>query len=189
VARMKVCKVCKADFAPMRSMQAVCGPQCAIKHSTLTNTQGKLKALRKADRKRKEALKTKRDWTKEAQQQFNAYIRARDYGKPCMSCGCYEQERFTGGHFDCGHYRSTGAAAHLRFHTLNTAGQCKRCNRELSGNVVAYRVGLVARIGAERVERLEHDNDPRTFSVDYLKRVKAIFSRRARHYKKLKGIE
>jgi len=170
-------------------MQVVCGRQCAIKYSSKASTQRKQKALKQADRKRRDALKTWRDWTKEAQKEFNAYIRARDYGRPCISCGAMQQERFTGGHFDCGHYRSTGAAAHLRFNTLNTAGQCKRCNRQLSGNAVAYRVGLIARIGAERVERLEHDNAPRTFEIDYLKRVKMLFSRRARYYKKRRGIE
>jgi len=186
--RAKVCKVCKADFNPMRSLQSVCGPRCAVKHSSLTNTNAREKSARKALRKRKEALKTRSDWIKEAQVAFNAYIRARDYGKPCISCGCFEQERFTGGHFDCGHYRSTGAAAHLRYHFLNAAGQCKRCNRDLSGNAVEYRMGLSRRIGMERVSRLERDNQPRSFDMEYLKRLKRILSRRARHYKKLRGL-
>jgi hypothetical protein len=188
LARLKVCKVCKADFNPMRSLQSVCGPRCAIQHSSLTNAQGREKARRKADRKRKEALKTKSEWMKEAQAAFNSYIRARDYGKPCISCGCYEQERFTGGHFDCGHYRSTGAAAHLRLNVFNAYGQCKRCNRELSGNVVEYRLRLIERIGPVLVERIENDNRLRTFDIGYLKRVKRIFARRARHYKRLRGI-
>lgn len=186
--KAKVCKVCNRDFNPMRSMQAVCGPRCAIEHSSLTNAKAREKSARKAIRKRKEALKTKADWMKEAQAAFNAYIRARDYGKPCISCGCYEQERFTGGHFDCGHYRSRGAAGHLRFNVFNAHGQCKRCNRELSGNVVEYRLLLTERYSPEMVQRIEHDNDPRTFDIDYLKRVKRIFSRRARHYKKLRGL-
>jgi isocitrate dehydrogenase kinase/phosphatase len=57
-----------------------------------------------------------------------------------------------------------------------------------SGNVVEYRIALVGKIGAERVSWLEYDNDCRTFDIEYLKRVKRIFSRRARHYKKLRGI-
>lgn len=186
--KAKVCKVCNRDFNPMRSMQAVCGPRCAIEHSSLTNAKAREKARRKEDRKRKEALKTKADWMKEAQAAFNAYIRARDYGKPCISCGCYEQERFTGGHFDCGHYRSRGAAGHLRFSAFNAHGQCKRCNRELSGNVVEYRLRLAKRYSPEMVQRIEHDNGARTFDIEYLKRVKRIFSRRARHYKKLRGL-
>jgi isocitrate dehydrogenase kinase/phosphatase len=57
-----------------------------------------------------------------------------------------------------------------------------------SGNVVEYRIRLVDKIGQERVEGLEQSNKVRTFDIDYLKRVKRIFSRRARHYKRLRGI-
>jgi hypothetical protein len=57
-----------------------------------------------------------------------------------------------------------------------------------SGNVVEYRIRLVGKIGPGRVESLEHSNEARTFSIDYLKRVKRIFARRARHYKKLRGL-
>lgn len=155
-----------------------------------TRQAAERKRLREARelKSRKRAIKTKSDWMKEAQAAFNSYIRARDYGKPCISCGCYEQDRFTGGHFDCGHYRSRGAAAHLRFNVFNAHGQCKRCNRELSGNVVEYRLRLAKRYSAEMVQRIEQDNGARTFDIEYLKRVKRIFSRRARHYKKLRGL-
>jgi hypothetical protein len=190
MARVKVCKVCNADFNPMRSMQAVCGPRCAIQHSTLTNAQGREKARRKADRKRKEALKTKSDWMKEAQVAFNSYIRARDYGKPCISSGrmMTDSDLLTGSRTDAGHYRSVGAASHLRFNLFNCHGQSVKDNRDLSGNAVEYRIRLIDRIGLERVEALEQSNEPRTFDVEYLKRVKRIFSRRARHYKKIRGL-
>jgi isocitrate dehydrogenase kinase/phosphatase len=57
-----------------------------------------------------------------------------------------------------------------------------------SGNVVEYRIRLVNQIGAARVEALEQSNEARTFDIDYLRRVKRIFSRRARHYKRLRGL-
>lgn len=57
-----------------------------------------------------------------------------------------------------------------------------------SGNVVEYRIRLAQKIGQDRVEALEHDNQTRTFDVDYIKRLKTIFARRARHYKKIRGL-
>jgi hypothetical protein len=184
MARLKVCKVCKTDFNPMRSMQAVCGPRCAIQHSTLTNGQAREKARRKADRKRKEAIKTRADWAKEAQAEFNSFIRARDSMLGCVSCGQSPNQ----GQRHASHYRSVAAASHLRFNTWNVHASCAQCNSMKSGNVVEYRIRLVDKIGQERVEGLEQSNKVRTFDIDYLKRVKRIFARRARHYKRLRGI-
>lgn len=139
-------------------------------------------------RERKEKLKTAGEYTKEAQSAVNAYIRVRDHGKPCVSCGSMPQNKL-GGTMDCGHYRSRGSASHLRFNLLNMASQCVKCNRFKSGNAVDYRIELIRRIGLDAVERIESDNTPRKFTIDYLKRIKVIFNKRARHYKKLKAIE
>lgn len=38
---------------------------------------------------RKKALLTRGDYIKKAQTAFNAFIRERDEGKPCPSCGTY----------------------------------------------------------------------------------------------------
>ena len=182
--KAKVCKVCKADFNPMRSLQAVCGPRCAIEHSSLTNTNAREKARRKDDRKRKDAIKSRADWAKEAQAEFNKFIRARDSQLGCVSCGQspYQGQRHAS------HYRSVAAASHLRFNLWNVHASCAQCNCMKSGNVVEYRIRLVSKIGAKRVEAIECSNEPRTFEIEYLKRVKRIFSRRARHYKKLRGL-
>lgn len=142
------------------------------------------KEIRRENKARSESLKTAGDYVKEAQAAFNAYIRARDKNKPCISCGCVPGDIVRGGNFDCGHYRSRGSAGHLRFHLLNAWGQCKKCNRYLSGNVVEYRKRLVGRIGAERVEQLEIDNNSRKFTIEYLKRVKKIFNYRKRLYER-----
>ncbi|STQ10931.1 NinG-like phage protein [Enterobacter cloacae] len=55
---------------------------------------------------------------------------------------------------------------------------------QLSGNAVEYRIRLIERIGQERVERLESDNDPRRFDIPYLQRIKSIFTRKARALEK-----
>lgn len=153
-------------------MQSVCSPVCAL---TLVRTQAELKERkesRKTDRLIKKLLKTKRDWIKDAQKVVNQYVRLRDVGKPCISCGAILSIGGVGGGFDAGHYRSRGSAAHLRFDSeRNIHGQCKRCNNHLAGNYSAYRVGLIARIGIEEVEALESDNTPRKYSIDDLKNI------------------
>ncbi|MBC8652937.1 recombination protein NinG, partial [Providencia vermicola] len=49
---------------------------------------------------------------------------------------------------------------------------------------IPYRINLINKIGEERVKRLEHDNSVRKFDIEYLKRMKSIFTRRARWYEK-----
>jgi len=83
-----------------------------------------------------------------AQKVFNAWIRKRDEGKPCISCGIQPTQQ-------AGHYFSAGHYSKLRFDERNVSGQCIRCNYYLSGNQIGYRQGLIKRIGLEAVEQLE----------------------------------
>lgn len=116
------------------------------------------KVERAETKRRKEAIKTIPDLIKEAQIAFNAFIRARDAHLPCICCGRPLGDGDVGGAFDCGHYRSTGSAPHLRFHERNAHAQRKQCNRWGAGRAVDYRIGLIARIGVDQVEALESDN-------------------------------
>ena len=145
------------------------------------------KAGRKRRKAKRESLKSKSQWDKEAQSAFNRYIRISDEGKPCVSCGnplIGKSNYLTGSAIDASHYRSRGAASHLKFNTFNVHSACTRCNRQLSGNAVEYRIRLIDRIGLERVERLESNNEPRRFDIPYLKRIKSIFTRKARSLEK-----
>lgn len=194
-AKPKACRICQTRFEPVRSTNTVCSPPCAIEYANRKAEKRERAIKRDAEqrqrrdlKRRKEALKTRADWIREAQRAFNSYIRARDYGKPCISCGSHMHMQRMGGTVDCGHYRSRGAAGHLRFNVYNAAAQCVKCNRHLSGNAVDYRISLISRIGQHRVERLEADNTQRRFDDDYLKRLKRIFNKRARLYRKLRGI-
>jgi len=119
-------------------------------------------------------VKTKSDIVKEAQSAFNSCIRARDRGKSCISCGKILLDGALGGGYDCGHYRSIGSAPHLRFYYWNAHGQCKKCNRYLSGNVVEYRKGLVQRIGIEKLKCLETNQILKSYTIDDLQRIKRI---------------
>ena len=56
----------------------------------------------------------------------------------------------------------------------------------MSGASTEYRRELINRIGKERVEALEADQTERRFDIEYLKRVKDIFTRRAKIYNKIR---
>lgn len=163
----KKCKVCGKEFKPMNSMQKVCCPKCALEHARDTSKQAKEKAEKKALRERKAKLKTRSDWLREAQAVFNKYIRLRDKGLPCISCGRYHQ-----GQWHAGHYRSVGACPELRFCEDNTHLQCSVCNNHKSGNLVEYRMNLIFKIGVEKVEWLERkDHPPKKYSIEDCKEI------------------
>ena len=182
------CRVCKNPYQGWSAAQQLnrfCGPVCASEWGRMKNDERRHKANKADTRKRREALKTKGDWTKEAQSALNSYIRERDHALPCMACGeFYGGNALTGGGYDAGHYRSRGSAPAMRFHLLNIWRVCTRCNRELSGNIVEMRKNMVLRLGEDRVQGIEHDNRSPRYSVDDLKRIKRIFSRRAKQFRK-----
>jgi len=167
----KPCKVCKNPFVKKRPFEVWCSPECGlelVKAKQAKEGKAKAKAERQADKAKRERLKTRSDYMKEAQREFNRYIRTRDADKPCICCG--QPLRLgsggsIGGEFDCGHYRSVGSAPHLRFHESNAHGQRKVCNRYGAGRAVDYRIGLVQRIGLDAVEALEADQTPRRYTI------------------------
>lgn len=85
---------------------------------------------------------------KKAQKVFNAWIRNRDKGKGCISCGAQVIE--------AGHYLNAGHYSALRFNEINVNGQCTQCNCFKHGNLIHYRQGLVKRIGEAKVIQLEN---------------------------------
>lgn len=192
--KTKVCPICDTEYLPRSSLQKVChNYKCAIAFNKKRDEEIAMREKRKQERlqrddlrERRERLKTASDWNKEAQAAVNRYIFWRDYGNPCISCGKPLNYGVRGGAVDASHYRSRGSARHLRFNVFNIHSGCVRCNRELSGNLIPYRINLIEKIGLWRVERLEHDNSIRKFDIAYLQRVKTIFTRRAKHYEKLR---
>jgi hypothetical protein len=149
---------CGREFVPQRPMQNVCGPVCAGRWAKAQDQARKAEA-KAADRSRRDAVMRLQDLMAEAQTVFNKWVRARDARQPCISCGAQppEEGRLHAGR-DAGHWRSVGAAGHLRFHEDNVHAQCVHCNQFGAGRAVEYRLGLIERIGLERVEALEQDN-------------------------------
>jgi hypothetical protein len=174
---MKRCKACKAEFNPVRPLQSVCSAVCGL---ALARQVAEKKAAKEAQEDRKktreklDAMRTKPQLVKVAQTAFNAFVRARDANKPCISCG--KPPSTESNQTDAGHFRSVGSAPHMRFVEDNVHGQCKHCNQYLAGNVLAYRKGLIERIGLERVEQIETDQTVRKYTKEGLQEI-------ARHYK------
>lgn len=185
------CKVCGCVFEKPenRPFQDFCSIECGVKLGMERRRKAAIRA--KAEAKRKERARTKAlrhkletipELTKKAQAAFNRYIRLRDRGKPCISCG-----KPLGGEpnsYDAGHYRSVGSSPHLRFDENNVHGQCKHCNCHLSGNVVAYRQGLIERIGLPETERIEADQSEKHYSKQDLRELAATYRKKARELEK-----
>ena len=78
---------------------------------------------------------------KRAEYYFNAYIRKRDEGKPCISCNQYRT-------LQCGHYYPAGQYPMLKFNEDNCNGECLQCNYFSGDHLIAYRKNLAVRIGS-----------------------------------------
>lgn len=188
VRRCKYSK-CRQPFTPrFRTTEATCSDEHAAlyaREAPQKRREREAVLLANAEKRaRRAALKTRKDWLREAQAVFNAMIRERDYFRPCISCGARIMTVENGGVWDAGHYRSVGAAPELRFEELNVHKQCKACNSGVirrNGRVLVahdaeryatihsqYRVNLVDRIGLQQVEWLEGHHEPLKPSSEWL---------------------
>ncbi|MCQ9120972.1 protein NinG [Rodentibacter pneumotropicus] len=163
----KKCKSCGKAFTPFNSLQKACTPKCALELARNNAQKAREKAEKQKLKERKTRLRSRSEWLKEAQSVFNKFIRLRDKDEPCISCGRYHQ-----GQWHAGHYRSVGACPELRFCELNVHKQCAPCNDHKSGNVIEYRINLVKKIGADKVEWLERqDHDPKKYTIEDCKEI------------------
>lgn len=170
---------CGRLFMPVRPMQSVCSPACAGR-----KVRADKKREREEIRQRKAAIKSLRELLAETQVAFNAYIRARDEGKPCICCGKPFEPAKHGGSMDAGHYLSRGSSPQHRFNEDNVFGQRKNCNRPGGTTRDAFRAGVIARIGLARVEALEADNHVPKWERQQLIDLKATYRRKLRELKK-----
>lgn len=168
----KKCKCCPEKFIPRNSLQTVCSPKCAIQLANQTSER-KQKRLEKEQRaawnKRKADVKPLSHWMNMTQRAFNDYIRARD-GNVCISCGST-----TAVSYHAGHYRTTAAASQLRFNEDNVHSQCAACNVHHSGAIGPYRINLITKIGLQRVQALESNNEPHRYTREELDGLRARY--------------
>lgn len=177
----KRCRICERTFTPISSMSKACSVHCALEWSrriAAKKAEQEARTERKKTREAKERLKTRGDHLRELQQAFNAWIRLRDAGQACISCG-----RHHGGKWNAGHYRSVGSCPELRFEPLNVHLQCEPCNTYLSGNLIAYRVNLIQKIGLEKVEWLEGKHEPIKLTLPEIEQMKAHYRAEVRRIK------
>jgi len=193
IMKSKTCRQCETEFVPSRPLQVVCtnmdcilaaGKAATVKKQASSEKRA-LQMQRAEIRARKAAMKTLAQWIAEAQTAFNAFIRARDRGLPCICCGA----PMTWGQsntIDAGHYRSRGAAGWLRFNEDNVHAQRKYCNRYRAGRADEMRIGMIAKIGLARVEALENNNTPVKMTITECKNVIALYKTKL---KSLRGRE
>lgn len=179
----KKCKQCKQYIPAGKGVKINTGFFCSIE-SAMIYARGKAskkklsdqKASDKAERaelrKRKESIKSKSEWLREAQAAFNRWVRLRDHNEPCISCQRHHQ-----GQYHAGHYLTVGANPELRFDELNVWKQCSACNNYLSGNLINYRINLLAKIGQEGIDYLEGPHQPKKYTIDDIKAIKAHYAK------------
>lgn len=177
--RKRKCPQCGEWFMPFNSMQKCCAnAKCALEQGRTDRIKSEKAELKQ----RKDKLKSRSELLREAQAAFNSYIRVRDKGRPCISCdkpddGSHQRH--------ASHFRSVGAAAHLRFHPLNVHSSCAQCNAIHSGNQLEYLRRLPDKIGQDMTDWLFNANFERRYSIEEAKRIKRVFRKKERLYKKL----
>lgn len=142
-----------------------------------------------SERKEKKATSTKRkadkakvkrigDLKADKQKAFNCFIRARDKGKPCISCGHPDdgsRQR------QAGHYQTVGGNGPLRYDEANCHAQCMPCNfYHGGGKHPGYRTELIRRIGQAEVDRLEGPQPPVKWTREELITGAAMYRAKAR---------
>jgi hypothetical protein len=78
---------------------------------------------------------------------FNAYIRARDKGKPCISCGKVKE-------LQAGHYFPIQGFDGLRYDEDNVSGECEYDNCFNEAHLIGYGINLKNRLGEEKYNAL-----------------------------------
>lgn len=180
--RPKTCRnpECRCSFVPARPLQVACSVSCALAVTKAKQARERL-ALEKLERReirvRKQKLKSRSDHAREAQAVINRYVRLRDAHLGCGSC---DRPASWDGQWHCSHFRSVGAAPHLRFNLWNMHKACSICNNHLSGNIAGYRPRLIEKIGQDKVDWLERNHSTARHDIPYLIRLKAVFTKKAK---------
>lgn len=160
----KKCAVCKEAYQPHQTLQRVCSTKCGLAFAV-----GKREKKERATTREMKRVLRQTDrayWIKKAQTVFNAWIRERDAGLPCISCGKHHS-----GQYHAGHYRTVASCSALRFCEMQVWKQCAPCNLYKSGDIINYRKNLIKKIGIENVEKIENYNESKRWSIQELKSI------------------
>lgn len=170
---LTACAACGGAFMRHSSLIRHCSPKCGIK---LLALKAKAERAERKDTKAKlDNLQPLSHWLKATEKVFNKFIRVRDAGQPCISCG-----RSSGCKVNAGHFLSVGSHPELRFDEANVHLQCEYCNGYKGGNAQAYRIKLIERIGQAEVDRLEGPNPAKKYTREQLAEMRAEYRQKAK---------
>ena len=173
---MRNCKQCKNEIPKVKDCpdfigkKGYCDIDCMASHGLAKAKDAQAKKERKEHKAAKERIKTRGDHAKDAQVEFNKFIRLRDGALPCISC-----DRHHSGQYHAGHYRTVGGNPELRYEEANCHKQCSVCNNHKSGNIVEYRINLRKRIGDNKLDWLEGPHDAKKYTIEQLKEIKLTY--------------
>jgi hypothetical protein len=168
-------------------MQCVCDNwQCAAIHANnlrIKREASEGKRVKKETKQKLDAMKSIPQLIAKAQTAFNAFIRFRDRNEACICCGLPYGTNTLGGDYDCGHFRTRGAAGHLRFNEDNAFGQRKYCNQYQGGNQLAMEAGMIRRIGLARVQAVKNNNEINKWTREELIAIEAKYKLKLKELK------
>ena len=139
---MKRCKHCKEPFQAIHWNQKYCLKEECKQYWFAEAWKTRRKQI-------KQDLETLPEALAKTQKIFNQFIRLRDEGQRCISCGKVPKKK------NAGHYFSAGGHSNVRFDEFNVHLQCEHCNTSLSGNLIPYRKNLKKKIGDDQFVYLE----------------------------------
>lgn len=193
----RICKApsCSDRFEPQyNSMQPTCGKiPCAIEYAESRRGQDDIRKARNREvrQAKREIRENSLSWWKTVNHSdasrnggnvpywLHRWItKVRDKDKPCIMCGATEPR---GGQWHACHFRSRGAANHLRFEPDNIHKGCAHCNTYTTGDTASkYRANLIERIGLDRVEALETNNETHHWTIDECRAIRDDYKQRCK---------
>lgn len=164
----------------MMTTQTACSPVCAM-------AQGKKKVVKDKKAEQVKERKERRDkiaavqplshYHKKAQAAFNAFVRERDKGLPCISCGKPDNGQHQR---HASHYKSVGACRELRYDESNAHASCSVCNNYLSGNIEGYTPRLIEKIGQQEYDRVNGPQEVKKWTRESLEELAAYYRKKTR---------
>lgn len=161
-------------------MAQVCSATCALEYAQ-KNRKKKEELAEKAEKrerkKRLDELKPVKFYLDKAQVWFNKFIRMRDAGLACISCGKPDNGQHQR---HASHFRSRGACSSLRFDENNVHASCSVCNNHLSGNIAGYTDGLIDKIGHEEYKRIVNSPKSKKWTKEEAKEIEEKYKKKCK---------
>ena len=178
--KLPKCKICKNEFVKTRPLQPTCTRyECMVdyanQHLSKSVKEKKKQARAELIDYNKNDIKLR---SKLAKQAVQKYVRLRDANEPCISC-----RKPTAKQWDGGHYMNSQYFSAVRFNTLNIHKQCSHCNDWNNENKQNYRIYLIDKIGLDKVQWLESQNQVVKYNAEYLNRLIKVFNKKIKRLK------